>query len=86
MLFHAETEIYGSIVRWKRDFMVVQGSSSKKELQLFNRVNIPIQNLLSRARGGTALIQRLLCDRITFGEISLRYKLEISGQAPLKAL
>ena len=28
-----------------------QGISSKKELQLFNRVDIPIQNLLSRARG-----------------------------------
>ena len=28
---------------------------------------------LSRARGGTALIQRLLCDRVTFEEISLRY-------------
>ena len=50
MLFHAETEIYGSIVRWKRDFMVVQGIYSKKKLQLFNRVNIPIQDLLRRAR------------------------------------
>ena len=39
----------------------------RKELQLFNRVNIPIQNLFSIARGGTALIQSLLCDRITIG-------------------
>ena len=73
MLFHAETEIYGSIVRWKRDFMVVQGSSSKKELQLFNRVNISIQNLVSRARGGTALIQSLLCYQIIFGQNSSCY-------------
>ena len=42
----------------------------KKELQLFNRVNIPIQNLLIRARGGTALIQSLLCYRVTLGQNS----------------
>ena len=49
-----------------------QGSSSKKELQIFNHVNIPIQNLLSRARGGTALIQNLLCNLITFAQNLLR--------------
>ena len=45
----------------------------KKELQLFNRVNIPIQNILIRACGGTPLIQSLLCYRVTFGKNSLRY-------------
>ena len=54
-------------------FQLNQGSSSKKELQLFNCFNILIQNLLSRACGGTALIQSLLCYRITFGQNSLRY-------------
>ena len=49
------------------------GTSCKKELKLFNRVDISIQNLLSRGRGGTALIQSLLCDRITFGQNYLRY-------------
>ena len=51
----------------------IQGSSSKKELQLFNRVNIPIQDILSWARGSTALIQSLLCYLITLGQNSLRY-------------
>ena len=47
-----------------------QENSSKKELQLFNRINIPIENLLSWARGGAALTQSLLCYRITFGQNS----------------
>ena len=65
----------------------MQGSSSKKELQLFNRINIPIQNLLSRARGGTALIQSLFCDRVTFGQNSLRnITIDISGQVHLKLI
>ena len=42
----------------------------KKELQLFNRVNIPIQNLFIRARSGTALIQSLLYYWVTFGNNS----------------
>ena len=59
-----------------------QGSSSKKELQLFNCVNNLIQNLLSRARGGTALIQSLLCNRVTCGHYSSlhQHEIEISGE------
>ena len=45
-------------------------SSSKKELQLFNRVNIPIENLLTWAHSGAVLIQSLLCYRVTFGQNS----------------
>ena len=50
-----------------------QGSSRKEERQLFHRLNFPIQNLLNRAYCGTVLTQSLLCDRITFGQNSLRY-------------
>ena len=38
-----------------------------------NGINISIQNLLRWARGGTALVQSLLCDRNTIGQNSLRY-------------
>ena len=36
--------LYKDYIKWCGFY---QGSSSKKELQLFNRVNIPIENLLS---------------------------------------
>ena len=45
-----------------------QENSCKKELQHFNRVNNPIQNLLSRASGGTALNRTLLCDWVSLGQ------------------
>ena len=53
----------------------------KKELQLFNRVNMSIQNLLIRARVGKVVLSGCIWQEF----VALHHhELEISGQAPLK--
>ena len=55
------------------NFVVARKFYLTRNSNIFNRVNMSIQNLLIRARVGTALIQCLLCYRVAFGKNSLRY-------------
>ena len=66
-----------------------QGIYRKKELQLFNRINIPIENLLSRDRGGCSIDPEsvVLSGYIWTEFVALHHhELEISGQVLLKLL